>query len=118
MLTDDNKYEVPDPRPRFIKGKTRKKSPRELIQEAARGLISEQAASQGHDSWEEANDFDVYDPFDVPMPKTDYIELIPEELQADQREAPTKRTAGGQPSVEEHENQEDSSDTEQPESEE
>jgi len=118
MLDEHGRSEIPDPRPRFIKAKKRKKSPRELIQEAARGLLSQQADENGFDSWEEANDFDVYDPFDVPIPNTDYIELIPEELRTDQREAPTKHTAGGKPSVKPPRTDQDSSETEHAEPEE
>jgi len=112
MLDEHGKTEIPDPRPRFINAKKRKKSPRELIQEAARGIISQQADDHGFDSWEDANDFDVYDPFDVPIPNTEYIELIPETLSSDQREDPTRHTAGGKPSVEPPSAQDESSETE------
>ena len=62
MTTIKNGWETPDPTPvaravRFQRPPTLE----EIVQRSIRGALSRHAAEQGHETFEEANDFDVDD---------------------------------------------------------
>ena len=68
MEFDDNGCELPDNTPIAVPMRFRQRSYFDSIREMIRNEISKQAQDQGHETFEEANDFDVGDDFDPSAP--------------------------------------------------
>jgi len=80
--------EVNNPKPLFIASEIhRPPSLQEQIQRVLRSNISRQAHEQGHETFEESQDFDVEDPFDSPDPNTIY-QVLDEEIPVMKEEKP------------------------------
>lgn len=61
--------EVPDPNPVEINlTPDQPPTPEMMVQDAIRTVLSQKAASKGQETFEEANDFDVKDPFEIDIP--------------------------------------------------
>lgn len=75
---DDNYHEVPNPRPEEIIVSKRPPSLQEQIQRLVRTELSNQVASQGAETWEEANDFDIPEEID-PISGYEINDMIEEE---------------------------------------
>ncbi|QXP44247.1 MAG: hypothetical protein [Arizlama microvirus] len=71
---DENGYETLDPKPRAIPAKIRKISETDRFRAMVQGMLSDAAANNGMESFEEANDFYVEDDFFPMSPH----ELTPE----------------------------------------
>lgn len=68
-MLDKNGFEIPDPTPMAVPLHfKRPPSLQEQIQQMVRGELSRRAASQGHETFDEAEDFDVGDDFDPKSP--------------------------------------------------
>lgn len=81
-LFDDQGRQIPDPRPvEWPTGLSRPPSLQDEIKRFVRMELSRQAADQGVESFEEADDFDLDEDPDV-VPRTAY-ELEPEHLDRD-----------------------------------
>lgn len=80
-ILDENGNEINNPTPITIRTQLGKgESTDQRIKRILAGIISEQAAAQGHESIEEANDFNIDDDFDVNNPVTPYeMQLVHEE---------------------------------------
>lgn len=86
MRFDENGHEVLDPTPVAIPvGFRRPPSLQEMIRQYVRRELSQQAAAEGHETFEEADDFDVGD---------DYDPRSPWELDFDQEHASHEAAAG------------------------
>lgn len=77
IKTTLNKFgkEVNDPRPIFIEGPAEHLSINERIDRVLANKVSIQAHERGFETYEEANDFDVEDPFELKDPQTQYTVL-------------------------------------------
>jgi len=79
ILTEDGK-EIPDPRPMEISPRMeRPLTLQEQIDRVLRQRVSREAANQGHETFEEANDFDVEEIFDSPSFMSNY-EIVEDEI--------------------------------------
>lgn len=88
---DENGHEVPDQEPVHIPaGFRRPESLAEQVQRLVRGAISRQAELAGHESFEEAEDFDVDDESEPTTPYETFFdpvlgkELTPQEFKANE----------------------------------
>jgi len=84
-MTVDGK-EVNDPNPLFLPAMKKPLTLQEQIKRVLRTEISQQAAHQGLESWEDANDFDVEDDFDSQEADSKYVYL--------EEETPIERPKG------------------------
>lgn len=77
-----SRYETPDPVPAYPHvGLTRKKSMAEQIREMVRSeRLAQAAAAEGHETFEEADDFDVGEDID---PHSEYEEVFEPEVYED-----------------------------------
>lgn len=71
--------EVFDPKPMFVEGLKRPLSIKDRVDMLFRARLSQQAEAQGHETWEEFNDFDIED--EEPMPISGFeVHLMQEEF--------------------------------------
>lgn len=77
FLLDDNGHEIPDPTPVALpSGFKRPETLAEQVQRLVRSSISRHAEAQGHETWEEANDFEVDDDFDPSTPYEEFFDPV------------------------------------------
>lgn len=87
-ILDERGRELPNPVPMELKIGTQKpESLRDQIRRIMRIELSKQAEIQGHETFEEADDFEVEDSFDMNEPNSQY-EMMQEEFVKDDEVAP------------------------------
>lgn len=81
-LLDERGHEINNPKPFFVDVTPRPLSLKEQIHRLVRNELSVAAADRGFETFEEANDFEVDDDFEVEEPISDYtvVDMQPEFL--------------------------------------
>lgn len=96
-LLDKLGHEVPNPKPLFIS--TGLNRPPTLEQQIARVLkreLSMRVQTAGHETFEEANDLDIDDGFDVDEPLSPYQDMVQEYLPEQPAATPPPKAEGGE----------------------
>lgn len=71
--------EVNNPRPKFVKAIKKPETETERVRRMVQVVLSDQAASHGMESFDDANDFDIEDPFENDVMFSKY-EMMEEEF--------------------------------------
>lgn len=79
-LLDESGREINNPKPLYLDVTPRKISVKDEMLRIIRNELSQNAQDQGFESFEEADDFNVYDDFETPESSTEY-EIMQEEYE-------------------------------------
>ncbi len=88
-LLDEKGRELPNPNPLYVEVTPKRLNLQQQIKRLLNTELSRQAYDQGFESFEESNDFEVEDEFDIPESNTQY-EILEEETVIEAPPAPVE----------------------------